>query len=198
VSIRKTFFAALLSVAGMAISPASVAQIDGLYVGGAFARFTATETSIDPATDSSITFGGENHQGGFNVNAGFGGSVGPLYLGAEVSYTNQIGEIMVRVLGTEIIDGLEEAAAVSILPGIKFGNTGLLFARIGAAQAKLKGSDGSFSQKHDGLLFGIGMKQALGSRGAVVVEYQNYDFKEKEGLEPRATGVLIGLQFSLF
>ena len=32
----------------------------------------------------------------------------------------------------------------------------------------------------------------------LVVEYQNYDLKEKEGIQPRATGVLIGLQLTLF
>jgi hypothetical protein len=42
------------------------------------------------------------------------------------------------------------------------------------------------------------MKQALGSNGALVVEYQNYEMNEKDGIQPRATGVLIGLQFSLF
>jgi hypothetical protein len=198
VSVKKILFAALLAAAGMATSSTSMAQFDGLYIGGGFARFTAVETAIDSATNSSITFGGENHQGGFNLNAGLGGSVGPLHLAAEVSYTNQIGEISVRIMGVDVVDGLEEAAAVSLLPGIKFGNSGLLYARIGAVQAKLKGADGSFTQKHDGVLFGIGTKLALGSRGAVVVEYQNYDLKEKEGIQPRATGVLIGLQFSLF
>jgi outer membrane protein with beta-barrel domain len=198
VSFKKILFAALLAAAGMAMSSTSMAQFDGLYIGGGFARFTAVETAIDSVSNSSITFGGDRHQGGFNVNAGLGGSVGPIHLAAEVSYSNQIGEINVRIMGVDVIDGLEEAAAVSLLPGIKFGNTGLLYARIGATQAKLKGADGSFTQKHDGVLFGVGTKLALGSNGAIVVEYQNYDMKEKEGIQPRATGVLIGLQFSLF
>jgi hypothetical protein len=198
VSFRKILFAALLAAAGMAMSSASMAQFDGLYIGGGLARFTAVETAVDSVNNSSITFGGDKHQGGFNVFAGLGGSVGPLHLAAEASYSNQIGEINVRIMGVDVVDGLEEAAAVSLLPGIKFGNTGLLYARIGATQAKLKGADGSFTQTHDGVLFGLGTKLALGSNGAIVVEYQNYDLKEKEGIQPRATGVLIGLQLTLF
>jgi hypothetical protein len=198
VSFKKILFTALLAAAGMAMSSTSMAQFDGLYIGGAFARFTAVETSLDTATNSSITFGGDKHQGGFNVNAGLGGSVGPLHVAAEVSYSNQIGEVNVRIMGLDVVDGLEEAAAVSILPGIKVGSTGLIYGRIGATQAKLKGTDGSFSEKFDGVLFGVGMKQALGSNGALVVEYQNYEMNEKDGIQPRATGVLIGLQFSLF
>jgi len=194
--IRKVWFVVLLAAAGMAMSSASMAQFDGFYFGGGFGRFKATETFTDPVTASSMTLGAEDYQGGWNVNAGFAGSAGPLHLAVEASYMNQAGEVSVQSFGTTFRDGLEDVAAVSILPGIKFGPDGLAYVRIGAVQGKLVGQDGSFSQKHNGMVYGIGMKQAVGRNGAVFVEFQNYDFNEKDGLQPAANGVLLGLQFS--
>jgi len=196
VSIRKISFAALLAAAAMAVSSASVAQFDGLYIGGGFGMFKATETANDPATDSSLTLGGTEHQGGWNVNAGYGGSVGILHLAIEVSYANQVGEISDRILGQTFTDGVEEAVAGSILPGFKFGPNGLAYLRIGAAQAKLKAARGGFSQTHNGKLYGIGMKQALAPNLALFIEYQNYDFKEKDQIQPASTGFILGAQYS--
>jgi opacity protein-like surface antigen len=191
-------FAGLLAAAAMAMSSASMAQFDGLYIGGGFTRFKASETANDPVTDSSITLGVADHQGGFNVNAGFGFSLKMLYLAVEGSYSNQVGEVTVRTGGTDFSDGVEEAGAVSILPGLKLGTGALIYARLGAAQAKLKSQSGGFSQTHKGTLYGIGMKGAVAKNLALVVEYQNYDLKEKEGIKPDAVGVLLGAQYTFW
>jgi opacity protein-like surface antigen len=188
--------AALLAAAAMATSSASLAQFDGFYIGGGFTRFKASETSNDPVTDSSITLGVAEHQGGFNGNVGFGVSLSVLHLAVEASYSNQVGEITVRTGGTDFSDGLEEAGALSILPGLKLGTGALIYGRIGAAQAKLKAQSGGFSQTHKGTLFGLGMKGAVAKNLALVVEYQNYDMKEKEGVKPDAVGVLVGAQYT--
>ena len=195
-SIRKLLSAALLAAAAMATSSASLAQFDGFYIGGGFTRFKASETSNDPVTDSSITLGVAEHQGGFNGNVGFGVSLSVLHLAVEASYSNQVGEITVRTGGTDFSDGLEEAGALSILPGLKLGTGALIYGRIGAAQAKLKAQSGGFSQTHKGTLFGLGMKGAVAKNLALVVEYQNYDMKEKEGVKPDAVGVLVGAQYT--
>ena len=197
-SIRKFLSAALLAAAAMAMSSASLAQFDGLYIGGGFTRFKASETATDPVTDSSITLGVADHQGGFNVNAGYGVSLSLLYLGVEASYSNQVGEITVRTAGTDFSDGVEEAGAVSILPGLKLGTGALIYARFGAAQAKLKSQSGGFSQTHKGTLFGLGMKGAVAKNLALVVEYQNYDLKEKDGIKPESVGVMLGFQYTLW
>jgi opacity protein-like surface antigen len=191
-------FAALLAAAAMAMSTASMAQFDHLYIGGGFTRFKASETANDPATDSSITLGVADHQGGFNANVGYGFSLSMLHLAVEASYSNQVGEITVRTGGTNFSDGVEEAGAVSILPGLKLGTGALIYARIGAAQAKLKAQSGGFSQTHKGTLFGVGMKGAVAKNLALVVEYQNYDLKEKEGIKPDAVGLLLGAQFTFW
>jgi opacity protein-like surface antigen len=197
VSIKKTFFAALLVAAGMAMSTASMAQFDGLYIGGGFTRFKASETAKDfPTPGDSMTIGVADHQGGFNVNAGYAVSLSMLHLAVEGSYSNQVGKITVRRGGTDFSDGVEEAGAVSILPGLKLGTGALLYARIGSAQAKLKSESGNFSQTHKGTLFGIGMKGAVAKNLAMVVEYQNYDLKEKEGVKPDAVGVVLGAQYT--
>ena len=197
-SIRKFLFAALLAAATMATSTASMAQFDHLYIGGGFTRFKASETANDPATDSSITLGVADHQGGFNGNVGYGFSMSVLHLGVEASYSNQVGKITVRTGGTEFSDGVEEAGAVSIMPGLKLGTGALIYARIGAAQAKLKAQSGGFSQTHKGTLFGVGMKGAVAKNLALVVEYQNYDLKEKEGIKPDAVGLLLGFQYTFW
>ena len=195
-SIRKIAFTALLAVAGMAMSSASMAQFDGIYFGGGFTRFKATETALDPATQSSFTLGNEEHQGGLNGFLGYAFTFGSLLnIGLEGSYSGQVGKVSVMSLGLTVADGLEEAGAFSILPGFKFGTTGLVYARIGAAQAKLKAQDGSFSQTHKGMLYGLGMKQAVTKNVSLLVEYQNYDMKEKDGIKPEATGVLVGVQY---
>jgi opacity protein-like surface antigen len=191
-------FGALLAAAAMAMSSASMAQFDGLYIGGGFTRFKASETANDPVTDSSITLGVAGHQGGFNGNIGFAFSVSMLSLGVEASYSNQVGEITVRTGGTDFSDGVEEAGAVSILPGFKLGTGALIYARIGAAQAKLKSQSGDFTQTHKGTLYGIGMKGAVAKNLALVVEYQNYDLKAKEGIKPDAVGVLLGAQYTFW
>lgn len=197
-SISKFLSAALLAAAAMATSTASIAQFDHLYIGGGFTRFKASETANDPATDSSITLGVADHQGGFNGNVGYGFSLSVLHLAVEASYSNQIGKVTVRSGGTEISDGVEEAGAVSILPGLKLGTGALIYARIGAAQAKLKAQSGGFSQTHKGTLFGVGMKGAVAKNLALVVEYQNYDLKEKEGIKPDAVGLLLGAQYTFW
>jgi len=196
VSIRKIAFAALLAVAGMATSSASMAQFDGLYIGGGFTRFKASETANDPVTDSSVTLGAADHQGGLNGFLGFGVSLSVLHLAVEGSYSSQVGKITVRSGGVDVSDGVEEAGAVSIMPGLKLGTSALIYARIGMAQAKLKSQTGDFTQTHKGTLFGLGMKGAVHKNLCLVVEYQNYDLKEKEGIKPDAVGVLLGAQYT--
>jgi opacity protein-like surface antigen len=197
VSTGKEWFLALLAVAGMAMSSASMAQFDGIYFGGGFTRFKATETALDPATQSSFTLGNEDHQGGFNGFLGYAFTFGNLVnIGLEGSYSGQVGKVSVMSLGLTVADGLEEAAAFSILPGFKLGTSALIYGRVGTAQAKLKAQDGSFSQTHKGMLYGLGMKGAVAKNASVLVEYQNYDMKEKDGVKPEATGVLLGVQYS--
>jgi opacity protein-like surface antigen len=196
VSIRKILFAALLAGAGMAVSTASLAQFDGLYIGGGFTRFKASETVNDPVTDSSLTIGVADHQGGFNGNVGFAFSVSVLSLGVEASYASQVGNITVRTAGTNLTDSVEQAGAVSFLPGIKLGTGALIYGRIGAAQAKLKSQSGDFSETFKGQLYGLGMKGAVAPNLALVVEYQNYVLKEKDGVKPDAVGVLLGAQYT--
>ena len=197
-SIRKLLSAALLAAAAMATSSASLAQFDGFYIGGGFTRFKASETANDPTTDSSITLGVADHQGGLAGNVGFGLSMSVLYLGVEGSYSGQVGKVTVRTNGTDLSDGVEEAAAVSILPGLKLGTGALIYGRIGAAQAKLKSQSGDFSQTHKGTLYGLGMKGAVAKNLAVVVEYQNYDLKEKEGIKPESVCVVLGFQYTIW
>lgn len=197
-SIGKISFAALLAAAAMAASSACMAQFDGLYIGGGFTRFKASETANDPVTDSSMTLGVAEHQGGFNGNVGLGISLSILHLGVEASYSNQVGQITVRTAGTDFSDGVEQAGAVSVLPGLKLGTGALIYARIGSAQAKLKAQSGGFSQTHKGTLFGVGMKGAVARNLALVVEYQNYDLKEKEGIKPDAVGLLLGAQYTFW
>ena len=197
-SIRKILFAALLAGAGMAMSTASLAQFDGLYIGGGFTRFKASETVNDPVTDSSITIGVADHRGGFNGSVGFAFSVSMLSLGVEASYSSQVGNITVRTAGTDLTDSVEQAGAVSFLPGFKLGTGALIYGRVGAAQAKLMSQSGDFSQTHKGILYGLGMKGAVAKNLALVVEYQNYDLKEKEGVKPDAVGVLLGAQYTFW
>jgi opacity protein-like surface antigen len=114
----------------------------------------------------------------------------------EASYSNQIGEITLQSGGRDFSDSVEEAGAVSILAGFQLGDGALIYARFGAAQAKLKAALSDFSQKHTGKLFGIGMKGAMTPNLALVLEYQNYDLKEKEGVKPDAVGVVVGVQYT--
>jgi opacity protein-like surface antigen len=198
VSIRKFFLAGLLAAAAMATSTASMAQFDGFYIGGGFTRFKASETADDfPFVGVRGTAGTEEHQGGFNGFVGYGLTiVGPLHLALEASFSNQIGEVLFKTPFGDVTDSLEEAAAVSILPGLKLGPSALIYARIGAAQAKLKTSVSDFNQTQKGTLFGVGMKGAVAKNLCLVVEYQNYDFKEKDGVKPEAVGLLLGAQFT--
>ena len=195
-SIRKIAFTALLAIAGMTVSTASMAQFDGFYIGGGFTRFKASETANDPVTDSSMTLGVADHQGGLNGFVGFGVSLSVLHLAVEGSYSGQVGKITVRAAGTDVSDGVEQAGAVSILPGLKLGTGALIYGRIGMAQAKLKSQSGDFSQTHKGTLYGLGMKGAVTKNLCVLVEYQNYDLKEKEGIKPESVGVLLGAQYT--
>jgi opacity protein-like surface antigen len=198
VSIRKISLAALLAAAAMAFSSASMAQFDGFYIGGGFTRFKAFETvdNFFGVPGLRGTGSSEDHQGGFNGNVGYGFSMSILHLAVEASYSNQIGKTTLRFGGQEFSDELKEAAAVSILPGLKLGTSALIYARIGAAQAKFQAQSVDSKETRNGTLFGIGMKGAVHKNLCLVVEYQNYDFKEKDGFKPEAVGVLIGAQFT--
>ena len=81
---------------------------------------------------------------------------------------------------------------MSFLPGLKLGNGALIYGRVGAAQAKLKSATCNSSLTYKGMLYGIGMKGAVAKNLALVVEYQNYVLKEKEGAKPEAVGVMLG------
>jgi opacity protein-like surface antigen len=198
VSIRKIAFTALLAVAGMAVSSASMAQFDGFYIGGGFTRFKAFETLDDFFGVPGLrgTGSSEDHQGGFNGNVGYGFGLGILHLAVEASYSNQIGKATLKFNGEEFSDELKDAAAVSILPGLQLGASALIYARIGTAQAKFQAASVDTKDKRNGTLFGLGMKGAVHKNLCVVVEYQNYDFKEKDGFKPEAVGVLLGAQYT--
>ena len=197
-SIRKIAFAALLAVAGMATSSASMAQFDGIYIGGGFTRFKAFETldNFFGVPGLRGTGSAEDHQGGFNGNVGYGISLSILHLAVEASYSNQIGKATLKLNGQEFSDELKEAAAVSIMPGLKLGTGALIYARIGAAQAKFQAQSVGTKETRNGTLYGLGMKGAVHKNLCLVVEYQNYDLKEKDGFKPEAVGVLLGAQYT--
>ena len=197
-SIRKIAFAALLAVAGMAMSSASMAQFDGIYIGGGFTRFKAFETldNFFGVPGLRGTGSAEDHQGGFNGNVGYGFSLSILPLAVEASYSNQIGKATLTLNGQEFSDELKEAAAVSIMPGLKLGTGALIYARIGAAQAKFQAQSVGTKETRNGTLYGLGMKGAVHKNLCLVVEYQNYDLKEKDGFKPEAVGVLLGAQYT--
>lgn len=197
-SIRKIAFTALLAVAGMAMSSASMAQFDGFYIGGGFTRFKAFETAVFFPPDITATLSSDDHQGGYNGFVGYAFTFGNLLnIGLEGSASNHLGRITVRnSVGDSDSHSLEEGVALSILPGLKLGPSALIYGRIGAAQAKLKGQNVSFSETHKGKLYGIGMKGAVHKNLCLVVEYQNYDLKEKNGLKPEGVGVLLGAQYT--
>jgi opacity protein-like surface antigen len=192
-------FAGLLAAAAMAMSTASMAQFDGLYIGGGFTRFKASET-VDNLLNTGVagTLGVSDHQGGFNGNVGFAFSVQMLSFGVEASYANQIGKVTVQAGGTDRSDSVEEAGAVSFLPGLKLGTGALIYGRVGAAQAKLKSDTFNSSLTYKGMLYGLGMKGAVAKNLALVVEYQNYVLKEKEGAKPEAVGVMLGAQYTFW
>lgn len=198
-SIRKFAFAALLAVAGMATSSASMAQFDGFYIGGGFTRFKGFETMDDFLQNPGLraTASAEEHQGGFFGNVGFGTSLSVLHLAVEASFANHLGKITAHQSGVEVSDQVENASAISILPGLKLGPSALIYGRIGAAQAKLKFQfPADTSQTHNGTLYGVGMKGAVHKNLCLVVEYQNFDFKEKNGVKPESVGLTLGAQYT--
>ena len=197
-SIRKFAFAALLAVAGMTVSSASMAQFDGLYLGLGFTRFKAFETldNFFGVPGLRGTGSAEEHQGGFNGNIGYGFGMGILHLAVEASYSNQVGKATLQFNGQEFSDELKDAAAVSILPGLQLGTSALIYARVGTAQAKFQAASVDTTDKRNGTLLGLGMKGAVHKNLCLVVEYQNYAFKEKDGFKPEAVGVVLGAQYT--
>lgn len=197
-SIRKFAFAALLAVAGMTVSSASMAQFDGLYLGLGFTRFKAFETldNFFGVPGLRGTGSAEEHQGGFNGNIGYGFGMGILHLAVEASYSNQVGKATLQFNGQEFSDELKDAAAVSILPGLQLGTSALIYARVGTAQAKFQAASVDTTDKRNGTLLGLGMKGAVHKNLCLVVEYQNYTFKEKDGFKPEAVGVVLGAQYT--
>ena len=95
-STRKILVAALLAAAAMAMSTASMAQFDGLYIGGRVHQVQSLRDGPRSRHRLAGTLGVSDHQGGFNGNVGFGFSMQMLSLGVEASYANQIGKVTVR------------------------------------------------------------------------------------------------------
>ena len=180
------------------MSTSCLAQFDGIYIGGGFTRFKGFETldNFFGVPGLRGTGSSEDHQGGFNGNVGYGFGMSILHLAVEASYSTQVGKTTLKFNGQEFSDELKDAAAVSIMPGLKLGTSALIYARIGTAQAKFQAQSTDSKDTRHGTLYGLGMKGAVHKNLCLVVEYQNYDFKEKDGFKPEAVGVVLGAQYT--
>jgi opacity protein-like surface antigen len=153
------------------------------------------------------TLGNSADKAGINLAAGYGHSFGNFNIAAEGSYINTLGEVD---FGAGFKGTLKDGWALSVLPGYKFGDRALMFARLGYAQAKTTGNIltdglGTSGQTHSGLLYGIGAKAAFNRNLSLTVEYELYDLKGKnypfsgftEEIAPKAAGVVLGVQYTL-
>jgi opacity protein-like surface antigen len=176
---------------------AAHAQFDGLFFGAGLGFYKATI-----AVPDAFTFGNDKHITGLNLDAGYGRSFRQFNLAGELRYANEIGKIDVSAFA--VSGKLQNAWSVSVLPGYKFGDAALFFARFGYARAELAGNfvDPDSSKTHTGWLWGIGAKGAFSRNLALTVEYQVYDLKREDypvngPLQPASTGVVIGVQYAL-
>jgi len=176
---------------------AAHAQFDGIFFGAGTGLYKATIEIPD-----SFTFGNDKHTAGLNLDAGYGRSFGDFNLAGELRYANEIGKVDVPAFPASA--KLRNAWSVSVLPGYKFGNAALVFARLGYARAELTGNflDPDSSKTHTGWLWGLGAKGAFSRNLALTVEYQLYDLKREDyalsgPLQPASTGVVVGVQYTL-
>jgi opacity protein-like surface antigen len=176
---------------------AAHAQFDGIFFGAGMGLYKATIEVPD-----AFTFGNDKHMAGLNVNAGYARSFGQFNLAGEVRYANEIGKVDVPAVAASA--KLQNAWSLSVLPGYKFGNTALAFARLGYARAELTGNflDPDSSKTHTGWVWGVGAKGAFTRNLSLSVEYQFYDLKREDypvngSLQPASTGIVIGVQYAL-
>jgi len=191
-------FARIMAALAIAFgTSAAHAQFDGIFFGAGMGLYKATIQIPD-----SFTFGNDKHTTGLNLDAGYGRSFGDFNLAGELRYANEIGKTDLPAFAVSA--KLQNAWSVSVLPGYKFGNAALLFARLGYTRAELTGSflDPDSSKTHTGWLWGLGAKGAFSRNLALTVEYQLYDLKREDyavsgPLRPASTGVVVGVQYTL-
>lgn len=191
-------FARLAAALGLALAAGGAqAQFDGLYVGAGVSAFKTTVN-----LPGSVTFGDEKHRFGLGLNVGYGRSFGRFNLAGELGFLNDLGKA--DVFGNDF--SMKEAWALSLVPGYKFGEQSLLFARIGYARAKSGGNvlPPDPGQDHTGIVWGVGAKSAFSRNLSLTVEYQAYDFNGKtypsfdpSELKPMSTGVVVGVQYAI-
>jgi len=186
------------SLALAALGGKAFAQFDGIYAGAGIGLYRGEIEIPD-----RFTFSDNAHTASLNLAAGYGRSFDRFHLAGELSYANAPGKATIQ-LGTTSEAKLENAWALSVLPGLKFGDNALAYGRIGFASAKTSGSffDPDGGQTHNGNLWGVGTKLAFDRRFSLTVEYQVYDLKTKDyavngQLRPGSNGVVIGVQYAL-
>lgn len=190
--------ARLIVALGAALAASTAhAQFDGIFFGGGIGLYKAT---IE--VPGAFTFGNDKHMADLNLDAGYGRTFGDFNIAGEVRYANEIGKVHVSAVSQSA--KLQNAWSVSVLPGYKFGNAALFFARLGYARAELTGSflNPDSSRTHNGWLWGLGAKGAFSRNLALTVEYQFYDLKRENypingPLQPASTGIVIGVQYTL-
>ena len=197
---------AVVAAAGVSLAvlaPSAQAQFDGPYVGAGIGIYKGT-ASIGESEDVGDveTVGSDKHKAAFNLNGGYGHSFGNFHIAGELSYHNEFGSTAGTVEGGELGHlklKLQNVIALSVLPGFKLNSNSLTYVRLGYVQAKLKGPQ-DINKSFNGLLWGIGVKQALSRNLVGTIEYQVLDLKRKNvqdmPTQPRGTGLLIGVQYS--
>jgi len=192
-----------LSVAAASLALAvlggkAFAQFDGIYAGAGIGLYRG-EIEIP----GRFTFSDNAHTASLNLGVGYGRSFDRFHLAGELSYANAPGKATLQ-LGTTSEAKLENAWALSVLPGFKFGDSALAYGRIGFASARTSGNffDPDSGQTHTGNLWGVGAKMAFNRQLSLTIEYQVYDLKSKDypvngSLRPGSNGVVIGAQYAL-
>ena len=189
----------------MALSTSAFAGTsEGPYVGAGIGGYSGDLTTSVPG--ASITFGNDKLDWGANVFGGYKWNMGTGSVAAELSYNSNVGKLATWSGAGQAIDGkLDNAWAVSVLPGYNFTKDTTGYMRIGYVQAKgtltLTGTiAGNASETFKGTVWGFGIDQAVTPNLAARIEYQVLDFSSKtfatETDKPRATGVNMSLRYA--
>ncbi len=198
---------AVVAAAGVSLAvltSSAQAQFEGPYVGVGIGMYRGTVTLKDEEEGDIENVGTDKHKAAFNLNGGYGHSFGNFHIAGELSYHSEFG----RIAGSgrsgdrdldELTLKLRNIIALSVLPGFKLNSNSLPYVRLGYVQAKLKGPQ-DINESFNGILWGIGVKQALSRNLVGTIEYQVLDLKRKNvqgtPTQPTGTGLLIGVQYS--
>jgi opacity protein-like surface antigen len=196
--MKKTILAAL-AASVFATGAAQAAGFDGFYAGVSAGMMKGdVKTSLD---GDRMTEGNVDHSANFGVMAGYGTTFGNIYLGGELAWNNNQGELGESKLGNDSYTSeTKSTKSFSLIPGYLLSPKTMVYGRLGKANAdtEVKRNNEKITGDIDVIVYGFGVNHLISNNVSVRAEYRNAKGDRSENSikqEVSSNGFDVALQY---